>query len=78
MQYLPSKNWIQATKRQALANLVQLGTQLKPPSTHHTSALVLAAGLGLSAVMPAYAVGTANQTAPPKQSTQLLSQNPKR
>ncbi|HEY9596841.1 MAG TPA: sulfate ABC transporter substrate-binding protein [Cyanophyceae cyanobacterium] len=79
MEYRQPKeqtSWIQEKKRQVLVTLNWISQPLKQSSTR-TSAVVLAAGFGLSTVIPAFAVGTSSPTAPPHQRTQQLSQNPK-
>ncbi|BAY74565.1 thiosulfate-binding protein [Nostoc linckia NIES-25] len=50
--------------------------QLKPASTR-TSALLLAAGLSLSTLVPVYAAGTVSETIPVNQKPQLISQGGK-
>ncbi|MFK0732104.1 MAG: sulfate ABC transporter substrate-binding protein [Gloeotrichia echinulata HAB0833] len=55
----------------------QLFPAFKQPATQ-TSALVLAAGLGLSALLPVYAASTGSQTASANQKNQLISQNNKK
>ena len=54
----------------------QIFPALKQPATQ-TSALVLAAGLGLTSLLPVYAASTASQTASANQKNQLISQGKK-
>ncbi len=54
----------------------QIFPALKQPATQ-TSALVLAAGLGLTSLLPVYAASTAAQTASANQKNQLISQGKK-
>ena len=79
MPYPQTKTWkslIQAKKHPLLATPKPIFQPLQQSLTR-TSALLLAAGFGLSVVIPASAAGTASQTTPPNQKTQLLSQQPK-
>jgi sulfate transport system substrate-binding protein len=79
MRYPLTKTWkslIQAKKHPLFTTSKQISQPLKQPSTAIT-ALLLAAGFGLSVVIPASATGTATQATPPHQKTQRLSQQPK-
>jgi sulfate/thiosulfate transport system substrate-binding protein len=61
--------WLSVTMKKLVQPLKWSSTQ--------TSVLLLAAGFGLSVVIPASATGSTSQTTPPNQKTQLLSQQPK-
>src|SRR5919202_886660 len=76
MRYPLTKTWkslIQAKKHPLFTTSKQISQPLKQPSTVIT-ALLLAAGFGLSVVIPASATGTATQATPPHQKTQRLIQ----